>query len=67
MGPVKKQAAVHIISPLREEKKNVNILPVLGKKRMSLGGGIGIRDGLKIRFQQWIEGSSPSQGTTLAG
>lgn len=23
----------------------------------------GIRDGLKIRFQRWIEGSSPSQGT----
>ncbi len=28
-----------------------------------LGGGIGIRTGLKILGQQWIEGSSPSPGT----
>lgn len=29
------------------------------------GGGTGIRTGLKILGQKWIEGSSPSPGTIL--
>jgi hypothetical protein len=33
MGSIKKQVAVHTIPPLREEKKNANILPVLEKER----------------------------------
>ena len=31
---------------------------------LSRDGGIGRRAGLKIRCQQWREGSSPSPGTT---
>ena len=31
---------------------------------MGLGGVIGSRDGLKIHFQRWSVGSSPTRGTT---
>ncbi len=37
--------------------------PSAPPEQIRLGGGIGIRTGLKILGQKWIEGSSPSPGT----
>ena len=40
-------------------------IPARASKKIAIspGGGIGIRTGLKILGQKWIEGSSPSPGT----